>query len=181
MITKCSDEFLIAQKKLNDVIASHYLTSKSQDLHPENKQKIGSPVSHQSQPGPNKVGDQKQQRIPRRTHPLKMVNTPEDSTYYNIIHRSVQDGKRRPRKDSQVKLLDEDDRYYGEFTPSDTLSEDNNKRTERIPSSEPRCTNHTHTNRKSVPQEEIQAEDNPYDYRKLLRKTSQRNRLIQLC
>ncbi|XP_051872137.1 myosin-IIIa [Pristis pectinata] len=178
-IAKRSDEFLIAQKKLNDVISSHYLTSKTQDLQLVNKQSNGSPLSQQSQPGPNKVRDQKQQRTPRRTQPPKTVNTPESSTYYNIIHRSVQDGKRRPRKDSQVKLLDEDDRYYGEITPGDSTSKDNTKTTGRIPSSQPRSTNPAHSNRTSVPQEEVQDEDNPYDYRKLLRKTSQRNRLIE--
>ncbi|XP_032871794.1 myosin-IIIa isoform X3 [Amblyraja radiata] len=180
-ITKRSSDFLLAQKKLNDVFASHYLTSKSQDLQAVNKQSKGSPSSVQLQPAPNKVCDKKHQRPPRRSQPPKTVNTPEDSTYYNIIHRSVQDGKRRPRKDSQVKLLDEDDRYYGEITPADSTSKDKTKATGRNPSKEPRSTNPTHSNRTSVPRQEIQDEDNPYDYRKLLRKTSQRNRLIEPC
>ncbi|XP_072911410.1 myosin-IIIa [Hemitrygon akajei] len=180
-IAKRSSEFLIAQKKLNDVIASHYLTSMSQDRQSVNKQSNGSSLSQQSQPGPNKVSEQKQQRTPRRTQPPKTVNTPEDNTYYNIIHRSVQDGKRRPRRDSQVKLLDEDDRYYGEIAPGDSTTKDNTKTTGKISSSQPRSTNPTHSNSTSILQEEIQDEDNPYDYRKLLRKTSQRNRLIEPC
>ncbi|XP_078391711.1 myosin-IIIa [Cetorhinus maximus] len=180
-ITKRSDEFLIAQKKLNDVIASKYLTVKSQNPQPETKQPTGRPSSP-CQPGPNKGNDQKQQRIPRRTQPPKTLNTPEDSTYYNLIHRSVQDGKRRPRKDSQVKLLDADDRYYRQITLSDSLSKDNHaEATERMPSAEPRSTTPNSSNSPLVPKEESQDEDNPYDYRKLLRKTSQRNRLIEQC
>uniref|UniRef100_UPI00398E6F7F myosin-IIIa n=1 Tax=Pristiophorus japonicus TaxID=55135 RepID=UPI00398E6F7F len=116
-ITRHSEQFLIVQKKLNDVIVSHYLTSKDPNPQPVKKQPNGRPLS-QYQPGPNKGRDQKQQRTPRRTQPPKTLNTPEDSTYYNLIHRSVQDGKRRPRKDSQVKLLDADDRYYRQITPA---------------------------------------------------------------
>uniref|UniRef100_A0A8C1BU81 non-specific serine/threonine protein kinase n=1 Tax=Cyprinus carpio carpio TaxID=630221 RepID=A0A8C1BU81_CYPCA len=37
-------------------------------------------------------------RTSRRTQQPKTLNTPEDSTYYTLIHRSVQDDKRRPRK-----------------------------------------------------------------------------------
>uniref|UniRef100_A0A8C1BU69 non-specific serine/threonine protein kinase n=1 Tax=Cyprinus carpio carpio TaxID=630221 RepID=A0A8C1BU69_CYPCA len=42
--------------------------------------------------------DTKQSRTSRRTQQPKTLNTPEDSTYYTLIHRSVQDDKRRPRK-----------------------------------------------------------------------------------
>ncbi|XP_078056381.1 myosin-IIIa [Mustelus asterias] len=139
-ITKRSEEFLIAQKKLNEVFASKYQSFKSQNPQPEKKPPPPRPSSP-SQQGSNKGNDQKQQRTPRRTQPPKTLNTPEDSTYYNLIHRSVQDGKRRPRKDSQVKLLDADDRYYGQITPSDSLSKDNHvEATERMTSAKLRST-----------------------------------------
>ncbi|XP_038654074.1 myosin-IIIa isoform X4 [Scyliorhinus canicula] len=180
-ITKRSDEFLMAQKKLNDVFASKYQPVKSQKPQPEKKQPTARP-SPPCQPGLNKGNDQKQQRAPRRTQQPKALNTPEDSTYYNLIHRSVQDGKRRPRKDSQVKLLDADDRYYRQITPSDSLSQDNHvAATERMTSAKPRSATPKSSNSPSIPKEESQDEDNPYDYRKLLRKTSQRNRLIEQC
>ncbi|CAL8313317.1 unnamed protein product [Merluccius merluccius] len=57
-------------------------------------------------------------RTPRRTQPPKTLNSPEDSAYYNLIHRSMQDHKRRPRKDGPGKLLDADDPYYQGLTTS---------------------------------------------------------------
>uniref|UniRef100_A0A4W6DVE4 non-specific serine/threonine protein kinase n=1 Tax=Lates calcarifer TaxID=8187 RepID=A0A4W6DVE4_LATCA len=44
------------------------------------------------------AADKRLSRTPRRTQQPKTLNTPEDSTYYNLIHRSVQDDKRKPRK-----------------------------------------------------------------------------------
>ncbi|XP_072432083.1 myosin-IIIa isoform X2 [Chiloscyllium punctatum] len=182
-ITKRSEEFLMAQKKLNDVLGSQYLTFKNQNPPPEKKQpEKKPPVERSPSPGPNRGADQKQQRTPRRTQPPKTLNTPEDSTYYNLIHRSVQDGKRRPRKDSQVKLLDADDRYYKQITPNDPLSRENHvEATGKIPPAQARSTTPNRSNSPSAPKEGSQDEDNPYDYRRLLRKTSQRNRLIKQC
>ncbi|XP_059494928.1 myosin-IIIa [Stegostoma tigrinum] len=181
-ITKRSEEFLMAQKKLNEVLGSQYLTFKNQNPPLEKKLPEKNPPNQNSSPGPNKGSDQKQQRTPRRTQPPKTLNTPEDSTYYNLVHRSVQDGKRRPRKDSQVKLLDADDRYYKQITPSDSLSKENHvEATGRMPPAQARSTTPNHSNSSSAPKEGCQDEDNPYDYRKLLRKTSQRNRLIEQC
>eukprot|EP00062_Callorhinchus_milii_P015760 gi/632966460/ref/XP_007899427.1/ PREDICTED: myosin-IIIa [Callorhinchus milii] len=177
-ITKHSDEFLTMQQKLNEVIASHLLKPTSHNLHSVKKQPNGRPLAHY-QPGPNKGLDQKHQRTPRRTHLPKTLNTPEDSTYYNLIHRSVQDGKRRLRKDSQVKLLDTEDSYYKQISSSDSFS---NETTDRRSSSELPSATPTRSNRlliAELPSEDSQDEDNPYDYRKLLRKTSQRHRLIK--
>ncbi|XP_060681697.1 myosin-IIIa [Hemiscyllium ocellatum] len=148
-ITKRSEEFLMAQKKLNDVLGSQYLTFKKQNPPPEKKQpEKKPPIERSPSPGPNKGADQKQQRTPRRTQPPKTLNTPEDSTYYNLIHRSVQDGKRRPRKDSQVKLLDADDHYYKQITPNDPLSRENHvEATGRIPPAQARSTTPNRSNR----------------------------------
>ncbi|XP_041670586.1 myosin-IIIa isoform X2 [Cheilinus undulatus] len=157
-------------------------------------------------------------RTPRRTQQPKTLNTPEDSTYYNLIHRSVQDDKRKPRKEDQGKLLDVDDPYYQELsssrsepalptdyaspsrTPERQMSVERRKSTDRRRSldrrhsslvsrqpreravTEPGPPKRGSDSRRSVPRmpsTESQAEDNPYDFRYLLRKTSQRRRLIK--
>uniref|UniRef100_A0A673NMD2 non-specific serine/threonine protein kinase n=1 Tax=Sinocyclocheilus rhinocerous TaxID=307959 RepID=A0A673NMD2_9TELE len=44
----------------------------------------------------------------------KLLNSPEDSLYYNHLNRSLdyQGSKRKPRKLGQIKLLDGEDEYY---------------------------------------------------------------------
>ncbi|XP_059417300.1 myosin-IIIb [Carassius carassius] len=50
----------------------------------------------------------------RRGQQPKLLNSPEDSLYYNHLNRSLdyQGSKRKPRKLGQIKLLDGEDEYY---------------------------------------------------------------------
>ncbi|KAK5849942.1 hypothetical protein PBY51_014237 [Eleginops maclovinus] len=155
--------------------------------------------------------EKRQSRTPRRTQQPKTLNTPEDSTYYNLIHRSVQDDKRKPRKEDPGKLLDVDDHYYRELSTSSSEPSISSKDTspssrperrrsmERRPSAkqtsgstsrptraravtEPEPAKPVEDNRRSFPRmssTESRTEDNPYDFRHLLRKTSQRRKLIK--
>uniref|UniRef100_A0AAQ6IVI8 non-specific serine/threonine protein kinase n=1 Tax=Anabas testudineus TaxID=64144 RepID=A0AAQ6IVI8_ANATE len=95
-------------------------------------------------------------RTPRRTQQPKTLNTPEDSTYYNLIHVS------------QKRELMVSDTYYNKALCSSchVTNQDGRKRQNQL--SVPR-----------MPSTESQTEENPYDYRRLLRKTSQRRRLIK--
>nr|XP_054363310.1 myosin-IIIa-like [Mirounga angustirostris] len=68
--------------------------------------------------GISKEEEPKILRPPRRPRKPKTLNNPEDSTYYYLLHKSIQEEKRRPRKDSRGKLLDLEDFYYKEFLPS---------------------------------------------------------------
>ncbi|XP_028826695.1 LOW QUALITY PROTEIN: myosin-IIIa [Denticeps clupeoides] len=159
-ISKASQEYLALQQKLNEIILAH-------QIDPENNGMF--------------VKDVKQARTPRRTQPPKTLNTPEDSTYYTLIHRSVQSDKRKPRKRSPGKLLDIDDQYYQGLSPSKSMSSLPSDRP-LSDSDVPRHVRDTPRSRHSFPRTpstESQAADNPYDYRKLLRKTSQRRRLIK--
>ncbi|KAJ7423837.1 Myosin-IIIa [Willisornis vidua] len=132
-ISKLSEDYLALQQKLNEMILSHQLRPV---MLSKDKQANGCLSSHVCQPVVAKVEDSRpMQRPPRRPRKPKTLNNPEDSTYYTLIHKSIQDEKRKPRKERS-------------------------RIAER-------------------PLEESKAEDNPYDYRRLLRKTSQRRRLIQ--
>ncbi|XP_067343074.1 myosin-IIIa isoform X1 [Channa argus] len=185
-IAKASQNFVALQQKLNEIIQAH-------QSNPENNGMFvrGNPINGYA--GQNYQSHNKRlSRTPRRTQEPKTLNTPEDSTYYNLIHRSVQDDKRRPRKEDPGKLLDVDDHYYQGLSPSRSEPSISTKVTS---GSSPREQRHTREravtepepnkpaqNRHSVsrmPSTESQAEDNPYDYRRLLRKTSQRRRLIK--
>lgn len=139
--------------------------------------------------------EKRMSRTPRRSQQPKTLNSPEDSTYYNLIHRSVQDDKRKPRKDGSGKLLDPDDQYYPGLSPSS--SPERGQSTERSRSrsgspqkrpqreravTEPPPAKANQDNRHSLPRmasTDSKKDDNPYDYRHLLRKTSQRQRLIK--
>ncbi|KAJ0022796.1 hypothetical protein NQD34_014930 [Periophthalmus magnuspinnatus] len=153
--------------------------------------------------------EKRSSRTPRRSQQPKTLNSPEDSTYYNLIHRSVQDDKRRSRKDGPGKLLDIDDKYYPGLSPTSTpergQSEERPEPGSRSVSPEKRGSGsrsvspetrgqreralteqlpqrRNSENRNSVPRmvsTESHKEDNPYDFRHLLRKTSQRQRLIK--
>ncbi|XP_036377268.1 myosin-IIIa [Megalops cyprinoides] len=186
-ITKASEDYLSLQLKLNEIILAHRISPISNGMF----MKVNGYTANYYQ-----AVDQKQTRTPRRTQQPKTLNTPEDSTYYNIIHRSVQDEKRRPRKQSPGKLLDMDDPYYQGLTTSKSTScLPSERRTEAAragsterklsaerPASEPDFPKPPKEKRHSLPRmpsTDSQAEDNPYDYRKLLRKTSQRQRLIK--
>ncbi|XP_039936118.1 myosin-IIIa isoform X2 [Hirundo rustica] len=149
----------------------------------KDKQANGRLSSHVCQSVVAKVEDSRPMlRPPRRPRKPKTLNNPEDSTYYTLIHKSIQDEKRKPRKESLSKVLDIDI-YYQEISSTDSTSKDSSTTTrrKRYPI-ERRTSIFRATERSRVaerPLEESKAEDNPYDYRRLLRKTSQRRRLIQ--
>ncbi|KAK6492266.1 myosin-IIIa-like [Huso huso] len=189
-ITKLSQNYLTLQKKLNEIILARH-----QKLL-DNSMYVKEPRMNGYSPSENQQVDQKQARTSRRSQQPKTLNTPEDSTYYNLIHRSVQDDKRRPRKQSAGKLLDNEDPYYKELSSNQSFPKNNNcsvkerkpsserePSPDRKPSSEPEDPASKQSGRQAVTKmpstENVEGEDNPYDYRKLLRKTSQRNRLIK--
>nr|XP_011736737.1 myosin-IIIa isoform X3 [Macaca nemestrina] len=116
-ISKLSEEYFILQKKLNEMILSQQL--KPLYLGVLHHKPINRGVSSQQcLSGISKGEEPKILRPPRRPRKPKTLNNPEDSTYYYLLHKSIQEDKRRPRKDSQGKLLDLEDFYYKEFLPS---------------------------------------------------------------
>uniref|UniRef100_A0AAQ4NS56 non-specific serine/threonine protein kinase n=1 Tax=Gasterosteus aculeatus aculeatus TaxID=481459 RepID=A0AAQ4NS56_GASAC len=94
--------------------------------------------------------DKRQSRSPRRTQEPKTLNTPEDATYYNLIHVS-----RRTTPSVRRNI------YYVLTLVSCVVSCVDRHSLLRMPSTDSRT------------------EDNPFDFRHLLRKTSQRRRLIK--
>ncbi|NP_001349341.1 myosin-IIIa isoform 2 [Danio rerio] len=188
-VSKASEDYLSLQKKLNEIILAHQLNPSKNGMFVKGQPMNGYMGYYQP------PADTKQSRTPRRAQQPKTLNTPEDSTYYTLIHRSVQDDKRRPRKQSPKKL-DNDDQYYQGLSSSKSTSLPNERRrsskrrasderrsSERplsdVPKSEiPKDPLEKRHSFSKMPSTESQSEDNPYDYRKILRKTSQRRRLI---
>ncbi|XP_073686537.1 myosin-IIIa isoform X2 [Garra rufa] len=189
-VSKASEEYLTLQKKLNEIILAHQLNPSQNGMFVKGQDMNGYMGYYQP------PADTKQSRTSRRTQQPKTLNTPEDSTYYTLIHRSVQDDKRRPRKQSP-KRLDNDDQYYQGLSnnkstslPSDrrrsskrSLSTERRHSSERplsvVPKSDlPKDPTEKRHSFSRMPSAESQSEDNPYDYRKILRKTSQRRRLL---
>ncbi|NXI83001.1 MYO3A protein, partial [Rhipidura dahli] len=178
-ISKLSEDYLALQQKLNEMILSHQLRPV---MMPKDKQANGRLSSHVCQSVVAKVEESRpMQRPPRRPRKPKTLNNPEDSTYYTLIHKSIQDEKRKPRKESLSKVLDLDI-YYQEISSTDSTSKDSSTTTRRKRHPIERRTSILRATERSRvaerPLEESKAEDNPYDYRRLLRKTSQRRRLI---
>ncbi|KAI7808281.1 putative myosin-IIIb, partial [Triplophysa rosa] len=67
------------------------------------------------------------QRAPRRRgQQPKLLNSPEDSLYYNHLNRSLdyQGSKRKPRKLGQVKRLDGEDEYYQLLSAIESVPEE---------------------------------------------------------
>ncbi|KAM6422466.1 myosin-IIIa-like [Rhynochetos jubatus] len=179
-ISKLSEDYLALQQKLNEMILSHHLRPV---MLSRDKQANGRLSSHVCQPVAAKVEDPRPiQRPPRRPRKPKTLNNPEDSTYYTLIHKSIQDEKRKPRKESLSKVLDLDI-YYQEISSPDSTSKDSSSTTRKKRHPAERRTSILRATERSrvaeSPLEESKTEDNPYDYRRLLRKTSQRRRLIQ--
>ncbi|XP_062350223.1 myosin-IIIa isoform X2 [Cinclus cinclus] len=179
-ISKLSEDYLALQQKLNEMILSHQLRPVMMS---KDKQTNGRLSSHVCQSVVARVEDSRpMQRPPRRPRKPKTLNNPEDSTYYTLIHKSIQDEKRKPRKESLSKVLDLDI-YYQEISSTDSSSKDSSSTTRRKRYPIERRTSILRATERSRvaerPLEESRAEDNPYDYRRLLRKTSQRRRLIQ--
>ncbi|KAM4828741.1 myosin-IIIa [Thomomys bottae] len=186
-ISRLSEEYFTLQKNLNETILSQQL--KPLYLGVYHHKPINRLVSSQQGLSDISKGEEpKIQRPPRRPRKPKTLNNPEDSTYYYLLHKSVQEEKRRPRKNSQGKLLDLEDFYYREFLPNYSGPKDYGPtlRTQRPEEglqnpcfeANERCWAAGETCKEdgvhSGP-----AADNPYDYRRLLRKTSQRQRLMQ--
>ncbi|NXX78444.1 MYO3A protein, partial [Urocolius indicus] len=179
-ISKLSEDYLALQQKLNEMILSHQLRPV---MLSKDKQANGRLSSHVCQSVAAKVEDSRpMQRPPRRPRKPKTLNNPEDSSYYTLIHKSIQDEKRKPRKESLSKVLDLDF-YYQEISSSDSTSKDSSSTTRKKRHPLQRRTSILRATERSrvteSPLEESKTEDNPYDYRRLLRKTSQRRRLIQ--
>ncbi|XP_068428559.1 myosin-IIIb [Clinocottus analis] len=68
-----------------------------------------------------------QQRTPRRRgQQPKLLNSPEDSLYYNQLNRTLdyQGSKRKPRKLGQIKLLDGEDEYYKLLSTVESIPEE---------------------------------------------------------
>ncbi|KAM8802107.1 myosin-IIIa [Rhynchonycteris naso] len=183
-VSKLSEEYFILQKKLNEMILSQQLKPLYLGGYPHKP--INRQVSSQQYlSGISKGEEPKILRPPRRPRKPKTLNNPEDCTYYYLLHKSIQEEKRRPRKDSQGKLLDLEDFYYKEFLPSCSGPKEHNPSLrERGPQrelqnqcfkDEERCW----AVENPEEEEEKGPVSNPFDYRKLLRKTSQRRRLVQ--
>ncbi|XP_044083914.1 myosin-IIIa [Neovison vison] len=182
-ISKLSEEYFILQKKLNEMILSQQLKPLylGNCPHKPLNRRVS---SQQCLSGISKEEEPKILRPPRRPRKPKTLNSPEDSTYYYLLHKSIQEEKRRPRKDSQGKLLDLEDFYYKELLPSHSAPK------EHIPGLREGRQQGKHQHQgfnanercwapKNQEQEEKNSAANPYDYRRLLRKTSQRQRLLQ--
>ncbi|XP_063566032.1 myosin-IIIa isoform X2 [Gorilla gorilla gorilla] len=189
-ISKLSEEYFILQKKLNEMILSQQL--KPLYLGVSHHKPINRRVSSQQcLSGVSKGEEPKILRPPRRPRKPKTLNNPEDSTYYYLLHKSIQEEKRRPRKDSQGKLLDLEDFYYKEFLPSRSGPKEHSPSLrERRPQQElqnqyikanERCwaAESPEKEEEEEKEEERGPAANPYDFRRLLRKTSQRRRLVQ--
>uniref|UniRef100_A0A8D0BZA2 non-specific serine/threonine protein kinase n=1 Tax=Salvator merianae TaxID=96440 RepID=A0A8D0BZA2_SALMN len=177
-ISKLSEDYLALQQKLNEMILSHQLRpvilSKDKPTNGHLSPHVCQPVSSKSEEV------HPLQRSPRRPQKPKMLNNPEDVTYYALIHVSIIN-KICPVFNfiyisfySSGKILDIEDPYYQEFSSTISIPGDNKSITrEKKPPLEPKISKNL--------AEESKNKDNPYDYRKLLRKTSQRRRLIQQC
>ncbi|XP_006139789.1 myosin-IIIa [Tupaia chinensis] len=183
-ISRLSEEYFILQKKLNEMILSQQLKPLCLAVYPHKS--INRRVSSQRHlSGISKREEPKILRAPRRPRKPKTLNNPEDSTYYYLLHKSIQEEKRRPRKDSQGKLLDLEDFYYKEFLPRHSGSKEwNPNLRERRPPQELqkqclKANERCWAAESPEEEEESKPTDSPYDYRRLLRKTSQRRRLMQ--
>ncbi|XP_052012908.1 myosin-IIIa [Apodemus sylvaticus] len=181
-ISKLSEEYFILQKNLNEIILAQQLKPFYLGIYRHK------PINrHQCFSGVSKGEELKILRPPRRPRKPKTLNNPEDSTYYYLLHKSTQEEKRRPRKDSQGKLLGLEDFYYKEFLPTHSgskahISNARERKAQKEPQdqhieSNERCWTVSEKEKESLKEERISA--NPYDYRRLLRKTSQRQRLVQ--
>ncbi|XP_077930210.1 myosin-IIIa [Halichoerus grypus] len=182
-ISKLSEEYFILQKKLNEMILSQQLKPLYLGVYPHKpiNRRIS---SQQCLSGISKEEEPKILRPPRRPRKPKTLNNPEDSTYYYLLHKSIQEEKRRPRKDSRGKLLDLEDFYYKEFLPSLSGPKEHNsnlREGRQQGEHQHQCFNANERcwAEENQEQEEGDSAANPYDYRRLLRKTSQRQRLVQ--
>ncbi|KAM4689069.1 myosin-IIIa-like [Discoglossus pictus] len=174
-ISKLSENYLTLQQRLNDLIMSNQLKPENTAEYLRGKNTVETSNENELAVS-TKIEDVKPQRVPRRQKPKTLYDT-DDSTYYNLLHLPLKDEKRKPRKESPGKVLDSED-YYKEIYSNHSVSKNNQSMQEGVSAMELL----TQDESSSVPEEppgEAEMEGNPYDYRKLLRKTSQRERLIQ--
>ncbi|XP_040611333.1 myosin-IIIa isoform X2 [Mesocricetus auratus] len=177
-ISKLSEEYFILQKNLNEMILSQQLKPLYLGIYRHKPINRCMPT-HRYLSGVSKE-EPKILRPPRRPRKPKTLNNPEDSTYYYLLHKSIQEEKWRPRKNSQGKLLGLEDSYYKEFLPTHSGPKEHSSNVkEWRPQKElqDQCMEANERCWTAQGSEEISA--NPYDYRRLLRKTSQRQRLLQ--
>uniref|UniRef100_H3D7Z8 non-specific serine/threonine protein kinase n=1 Tax=Tetraodon nigroviridis TaxID=99883 RepID=H3D7Z8_TETNG len=197
-VCRSSQDCVALQQKLNHITQAHQSNPERSGTSPR-AEGINRFAAHAHKPP-----EQRQPRPPRRTQQPKTLNTPEESTYYNLIHRSVQDDKRKPRKAGPGKLLDVDDQYYQQLsssrpqastapktpTPGRTAREGRSPVRRRSAGGRvkeqvgPESESHgpDGDSRRSVARTlsaNSQTKENPYDFRHLLRKTSQRRKLIK--
>ncbi|XP_077364898.1 myosin-IIIa isoform X2 [Festucalex cinctus] len=195
-----SQKYLALQHKLTEIIQAHQLNPKNGMFC---KGDAINSFSH-TLISPNKT----RSRPHRRTRERKTLNTLEDSIYYTLIHLSVQKDKRKAKKDNPGKLVDVDEVYYQTLPTSESapaaanektatkskirrrLSEDRGRSVESEPQpAQTRLPQESKPESKTAkkpsgaiartPSADRHQDNNPYDFRHLLRKTSQRRRLIR--
>ncbi|XP_053322761.1 myosin-IIIa [Spea bombifrons] len=174
-ISKLSENYLVLQQKLNDMILLNQLKPEKTALYlKENQRSENNTIEMQKVA--TQIEDTKLQRTSRRQNP-KTLNSPDDSTYYSLLHLPLKDEKRKPRKESKGKRLDSED-YYKEIYSNNSVSVNNQNQHDDFSAMEFSVLNPAERSSEAEHQTN-KMKDNPYDYRKLLRKTSQRERLIQ--
>uniref|UniRef100_G3T3D7 non-specific serine/threonine protein kinase n=1 Tax=Loxodonta africana TaxID=9785 RepID=G3T3D7_LOXAF len=184
-ISELSEEHFVLQKRLNETILSQQLKPLCLGVYPRDHQCLSEYLFVVTfLVGISKGGEPKILRPSRRPRKPKTLNNPEDSTYYYLLHKSIQEERRKPRKDSEGKLLDLEDFYYKEFSPSHSgPKECNPSFKEQRPQRELQNQCFKADGRcwaAECPEQEGSGPGaNPYDYRRLLRKTPQRRHLVQ--
>uniref|UniRef100_A0A673YPI6 non-specific serine/threonine protein kinase n=1 Tax=Salmo trutta TaxID=8032 RepID=A0A673YPI6_SALTR len=179
-VTKSSQNYMSLQQKLNEIILAHQINPANNGMFVKGQAVNGFAANHQ-QSG-------KLCRTPRRTQQPKTLNTPEDSTYYNLIH--VKRKQTNPKYSTvSLDLFSSITIYHSIFIPllishctaslypSFTVWSSVHFRPGPLSLYLLCCCVDRHSVPR-LPTAEGQ-DDNPYDYRKLLRKTSQRRRLIK--
>uniref|UniRef100_A0A8C5PTG6 non-specific serine/threonine protein kinase n=1 Tax=Leptobrachium leishanense TaxID=445787 RepID=A0A8C5PTG6_9ANUR len=174
-ISKLSENYLILQQKLNDLIMLDQLhPEKSASYLRGNKCNINAVCETERDAA--RIEDVKLHRTSRRQKP-KTLSSPDDSTYYNLLHLPLKDEKRKPRKECHGKELNSED-YYNEIY-SKHASMNTQSQHDAFSAMEFSILNPADRSSLSeATQHGNRMEDNPYDFRKILRKTSQRDRLI---
>uniref|UniRef100_A0A8C4HY65 non-specific serine/threonine protein kinase n=1 Tax=Dicentrarchus labrax TaxID=13489 RepID=A0A8C4HY65_DICLA len=87
-IKKTSQDFLALQHKLNEIIQAHQSNPEKNGMFVRGKAINGIAPPNQQSSKTIEIADKRLSRTPRRTQQPKTLNTPEDSTYYNLIHVS---------------------------------------------------------------------------------------------
>ncbi|XP_043920489.1 myosin-IIIa [Protopterus annectens] len=180
-ITKFSEEYVALQQKLNEMILTHRLKPLNRIYVKENYSDELPLSDFPPPPPPSFKEDDQKQRIPRRAQLPKTLNTPDD-TYYALLNQSIQEAKRKSRRESQAKTLDSEGDYYQDLSHDAYKDDSLPPPMDMVPPYKykppvPPPPNRSSTTKPSS--EDSETEDNPYDFRRLLRKTSQRHRLIE--